>query len=240
MRVIALLIALALVAVACGRPAVQERQAQTQEVVMPDKLTTTDGKSIAYTYYPGAKGQPGAILLHQLRRDRHDYDTFAPQLKSAGYNVISIDVRGHGESTGNWELFSESDFRKVGLDIAAAKGFLQKNGAGKGLLLIGASFSANAVINHAAQDRDVTAVIAISPGLDFRGIKPLEGIENAPNATLLVAAEDDAYSAESVRTLYSKNTDVETKIYAEGGHGYAMFGQTTLAKDILAWLKNNP
>lgn len=208
---------------------------------MPDKLTTTDGKSIAYTYYPGAKGQPGAILLHQLRRDRHDYDTFAPQLKSAGYNVVSIDVRGHGESTGNWELFSTDDFRKIILDIAAAKSFLGKNGADtKHLVLIGASFTANSVINYAAQDRDVAAVVAISPGLDFRGIKPLEGIENAPNATLLVAAEDDSYSAESVRTLYSKNTDVETKIYAEGGHGHELFGQTTLSADILSWLKSNP
>ena len=126
----------------------------------------------------GVPPNPGAWLtltawrkaVDQLRRDRHDYDSFAPQLKDAGYNVIAIDVRGHGESSGDLKSFTEADFQKIGLDIAAAKQFLGKKADTKKLVLIGESFSANAAINYAATDPDVVSVIAISPGLDFRGI----------------------------------------------------------------------
>jgi pimeloyl-ACP methyl ester carboxylesterase len=200
------------------------------------KLTTSDGQSIAYTYYPSKPGNPGAILLHQLRRDRHDYDSFAPQLRDAGYNVIAIDVRGHGESSGDWESFTEDDFQKIGLDIAAAKQFLESKKANtKQLLLIGASFTANEVINYAADDKDVTAVIALSPGMDFRGIQPERGIRDVP-ATLLIAAEDDDYSAESVRKLQELNPQVNVTVYPRGGHGVALFAQTPVARDMLAWL----
>ncbi|HSU72339.1 MAG TPA: alpha/beta hydrolase, partial [Candidatus Binatia bacterium] len=182
-----------------------------QYEVPMDKLTTADGQAIAFTYTAAKPGSPGAILLHQFRRDRHDYDSFAPQLQKAGYNVIAIDVRGHGQSSGSAQ--NEADFQNIPLDIAAAKNFLAKKGADtKHLLLIGASFTANSIINDAATDKDVVAVIAISPGMDFKGIKPEQGIRDVP-ATLLIAAEDDPYSASSVRKLAELNPAVSTKIY---------------------------
>ena len=101
--------------------------------------------------------------MHQLRRDRHDYDSFAPKLVNAGFSVISIDVRGHGESSGNWELFPADEFRKIGLDIAAAKQFLNTQGVDTSrLLIIGPSFTANSAINYGAEDSDVKAVISLS------------------------------------------------------------------------------
>jgi len=200
-------------------------------------LTTEDGQAISYAFYPSKQGGPGAILLHQLRRDHHDYDSFAPQLKDAGYNVIAIDVRGHGHSSGNWEKFSLADFQRIGLDIAAAKEFLAEHGTDTSkLVLIGASFTANAVINHSANDDDVKGVIAISPGLDFKGIRPEQGIARAPT-TLLIAAEDDSYSADTVRKLHTLNPDTDIKIYPVGGHAHALFEQAPMAKDILGWLR---
>jgi len=175
MRVVVVLMALALFMVACQQDGqqqnVEQQEADAQEEQMMTRLTTSDNKDIAFTFYEGPKGGPGAILLHQLNRDRHDYDGFAPKLVEAGYSVISIDVRGHGESSGDWNLFSANDFRQIGLDIAAAKEYLGTQGADTSrILLIGASFTANAVINYAADDRDVKAVISLSPGLDYRGI----------------------------------------------------------------------
>ena len=242
MRVVVVLVALALFVVACQQDgqqqSVQQQEADTQEEQMATRLTTSDNKNIAFTFFEGPKNGPGAILLHQLSRDRHDYDAFAPKLVDAGYNVISIDVRGHGESSGDWNLFSANDFRQIGLDIAAAKEHLGKQGVDTSrILLIGASFTANAVINYAADDRDVKAVISLSPGLDYRGIKPQNGIPNVPKNTLLVAAEDDDYSVQSVRQLNSMNTETQTKIYPSGGHGYALFAQTTLSDDILTWIE---
>jgi pimeloyl-ACP methyl ester carboxylesterase len=203
------------------------------------KLTASDGASIAYTYYPAPGRAPGAILLHQFRRDRHDYDAFAPQLQDAGYSVIAIDVRGHGQSSGNWQTMTDADFTKLPLDIRAAKDFLAAQGADtKHLLLVGASFTANAAINYAATDKNVTALIGISPGLDFRGITPEQGIGGAPNTTLLLAAEDDVYSAQSVRALAKQNPRVTVKVYPSGGHGVALYSSPGVGQDILDWLES--
>src|SRR3989338_7599931 len=110
----------------------------TQKEGNMQTLTTEDNKQIAYSFYPAAKGTggTGAVLLHQLRKDRHDFDVFGPKLRDAGFSVIAIDVRGHGESDGNWQQFSNADFQKVGLDIAAAKEFLKQQGADTKKLLL--------------------------------------------------------------------------------------------------------
>jgi pimeloyl-ACP methyl ester carboxylesterase len=139
---------------------------QSREV--PMKLTTSDGYTLAYTYTPPfePKGAPGAILLHQLNRNRHDYDQFAPRLADQGFGVITLDSRGHGESSGNWQDFSDADFKLLGTDIAAAKAFLKTQGIDTSkLVLIGASINANAAINYATTDADVKTLIAISPGI---------------------------------------------------------------------------
>ena len=196
-------------------------------------LTTEDGQTIAFSHHPAKPNAPGMILLHQLRRDRHDYDYLIPVFKD--YNVIAIDVRGHGQSSGKWEQFSPAEFQRIGHDISVAKEFLSEHGADTTrLILIGASITANAVINYAANDDDVKAVIAISPGMDFKGIKPEQGIARGPT-TLLIAAEDDPYSVEAVKKLHELNPDTDTKLYPKGGHGYTLFQLS--AKHMLNWLR---
>src|SRR5919198_608042 len=77
------------------------------------------------------------ILLHMLGHNRNDWNSFASTLsnKSNGYAVLSIDLRGHGDSisqdgnTISFQSFTPDDFNKMVLDVKAAKQFLltQKN-----------------------------------------------------------------------------------------------------------------
>ncbi len=205
------------------------------------KLTTSDGYTLAYTYTPpfDPKGAPGAILLHQLNRDRHDYDQFGPRLADQGFGVIAIDSRGHGESSGKWEEFSNADFQDIVNDIDSAKEFLKTQGIDTTrLVLIGASVNANAAIKYAVKDHDVKTLIALSPGIEYRGIKTSGAIMSAPANTWLVAAADDDYSEQSVIELSRINPAVGTKIYPAGGHGTFMLSSTDLPQDIFAWVKD--
>src|SRR5437773_9087663 len=98
---------------------------------------TDDGVLIVGTYYyPASSHQTtpakAIILLHMLGRDRNDWNGLASILSNSSndHAVLSIDLRGHGESTSqngkmiSFQSFSLDDFNKIVLDVNAAKHFL--------------------------------------------------------------------------------------------------------------------
>jgi pimeloyl-ACP methyl ester carboxylesterase len=66
-------------------------------------FAASDGAVINGTFYPS--GTPGAYtiyLLHDLGEDRHVWDDYAEYLQlKGGYNVVAVDLRGHGTSIHN-------------------------------------------------------------------------------------------------------------------------------------------
>lgn len=100
------------------------------------KLTATDRWPIHITYYasPAGKESPAIILLHMRNSNRLVWKGgFARQLQKAGYGVVAVDLRKHGESKP-----AETDLRKgvvsrlvatdyarmIALDLEAVKDFL--------------------------------------------------------------------------------------------------------------------
>ncbi len=63
-------------------------------------LTAPDGANLKATYFSAGKPGPGVLLLHQCNRQRKVWDGLAQQLATAGINVLTLDLRGFGESAG--------------------------------------------------------------------------------------------------------------------------------------------
>src|SRR5271165_1548876 len=63
-------------------------------------LTASDGTKLKATYFSAAKPGPGVLLLHQCNRQRKVWDSLAQQLAASGINVLTLDLRGFGESGG--------------------------------------------------------------------------------------------------------------------------------------------
>src|SRR5262249_42496795 len=63
-------------------------------------LTAPDNIKLKATYFPAAKPGPGVLLLHQCNRQRKVWDELAQQLSVAGIHVLTLDLRGFGESGG--------------------------------------------------------------------------------------------------------------------------------------------
>ncbi len=232
------LLLLLLIACAQTEP-MQQPQLKPLTGPIPSGTTTTiDGQTIAYQIYPAAPGSPAIILLHMLRRTRTDWDTIAKWLQKNGYSVIAIDSRGHGLSTGNWEQFTEEDFNKMKLDVAAAKSVLENAAKAdvKRLAIIGASIGANTAMNYGAEDADVKTVVLLSPGLEYRGVKISDTRFNKP--FLVVASKEDQYSAQSAQEIANKNPTAKVIMYENAGHGTNMFVKNELAPTILQWLKD--
>lgn len=63
-------------------------------------LRSTDGSVLAATYWPGARADsPGVLLLHGVDSSRASTAPTAAWLAGLGYAALTIDFRGHGEST---------------------------------------------------------------------------------------------------------------------------------------------
>lgn len=68
--------------------------------------------------------------------------------------------------------------------------------------VIGASIGCNVAVLAAAESQTIRALVLLSPGLDYRGIKTKEAMRGyGGRPILVVAAAADTYSAKSMRTL---------------------------------------
>jgi len=211
------------------------------------QFETSDGVTIHASYYdPNKSNATPVILLHMLSRNRNDWNDFAKLLQSNGYAVLSIDLRGHGQSTSksgktiNWQQFTDRDFNDMKLDIEAAKNFLlhQPTVNKNKLVIIGASIGANLALSYSINDKDIKGITLLSPGVNYRGVTTTDKIKRYNNSVLLVASEDDSQSVDATKLLYAMATgDKQLKIYQNAGHGTRMFSGTDLDKIILNWLK---
>ena len=197
-------------------------------------IDSPDGVKIVGSFWESAKANSAAVLLlHQWQSDRHSYDDFAKRLNAKGFNVLSIDGRGFGESVkkadGKTVAPERTDaaVKEMLGDIGAAFDFLskQKNVDPSRVGIVGASYGSSLAIIYAADNPKVKAVALLSPGLNYFGNMPTEPAvaKYGNHPLLLVAAQDDAESAGAVKKLSSANDKFQVKIYDEGGHGTALF-----------------
>jgi pimeloyl-ACP methyl ester carboxylesterase len=106
-------------------------------------------------------GGPGPLIIAipSMGDLRAEYRYLTPLLKDAGYRVVTLDVRGHGESSATWPDYSA---HAVARDVLALIDHLQAKSA----VLIGTSFAAGSAL-WAARDRPerVTGIVMIGPAL---------------------------------------------------------------------------
>ncbi len=205
--------------------------------VKPVEITTADSVTLTGTFYVSPNtGSPAVAMLHMVGGQRGDWDTLARQLQAAGYNVLTLDLRGHGGSQGQREWSKMSQDAAAAYTWLASRPEVNANRIG----FIGASIGANLSLNLAAGQPGVKTLVLLSPGLDFEGIKtegPLQAY--GPRPVLLIASAEDKESADAVATLDKLALGKHTlKIYDGQGHGTRMLGrQNGIEELILDWLK---
>ena len=202
-------------------------------------LQASDDTTLVADFYTVATDAPVILLLHMLNSNRAAWEPLIPDLHDAGYAVLNIDMRGHGESAGTRE------WDKTINDIAVGwTGWLADNDhlADSGLALIGGSIGANVALISCAQVDNCRGAIALSPGLDYRGVKPESALVDglADRAALLVAAGADASSATAIRQMFlNAKGDVTARMYRGRAHGTRLFDSdyASVSRLILSWLE---
>lgn len=183
------------------------------------------------------------INAHGLGSDKNEWGGFQGELGKRGYGWLSIDLRGHGGSAScggrkaDYRKFTKADWAVVSRDIEAAAGWLRKKGfPGGRLVFCGASIGANLSLKAAAEGAvKPAAVILLSPGMDYAGVRPEVYLSKAPKRVLFAAAEDDPYAWQSAAALAEMAGRNAYAIDGGRGHGANMFKSPATAGKILDW-----
>jgi alpha-beta hydrolase superfamily lysophospholipase len=203
------------------------------------EIPSTDGLILVGDYYaPPAPDAPSVILMHgngQTRRSWH-YMDIVQALLDAGYAVLAIDIRSHGETggRGTWEQYQAdtyawSEWLRAQPDLNPDQ-----------VSLLGASLGAVLVIQGMAGDDRIVTAVALSPvdvstlSLDLPAA--MTTIDSRP--IYLVASQRDYNAANTVEVLTTvSDADLMVRIYAGSAHGTSLFSpHPELIPSIIAWL----
>jgi len=195
-------------------------------------LTAADGTKLKVSYFAAAKPGPGVLLLHQCNRQRRIWDGLALQLQAAGINVLTLDLRGFGESGGYPQpkltpQEAQAAAAKWPADIDVAFEYLKSQpgvkqdaiGAG------GASCGVNNSVQAALRHPEIKSLVLLSGTTNLNGREFLRKPGSIP--AFFAVADDDEFPA-SIQTtewLHSLNSNPGKKLmhYSIGGHGADMF-----------------
>ncbi|MBI4993964.1 alpha/beta fold hydrolase [Candidatus Wolfebacteria bacterium] len=218
---------------------------------MPQKifLKTQDGVKIAANLYTAKNPIGWLVLIHMMPSTKESWESFAKELQNSEYEDITIDLRGHGESSSGPEgflNFSDSEHQKSILDLQAAVDYLTKerNAAPEKISFIGASIGANLSLQYISENPDFKTAALLSPGLNYRGLKTEPLVKNLKKDQniFFISANDDGNNAEQTQKLYElmpNDINKKIEIYKTGGHGTNILSnQPKLKNLIIGFLKD--
>ncbi len=223
-----------------GTRAATALPAPTPAEPQPITISAADGVALAAAYYPpaiypqaGAQSAPAVLLIHMLGRTRADWDPFARELQTYGVAALALDLRGHGASSGPPDWAKAPGDVRAAWDRLAAYPEVDRQATA----VIGASIGANLALIVGANNPEVVTVIALSPGLDYRGVQPAGVLSNfGQRAVLFVASQDDAYAYDSVGQMVPRVPQGEAHYFTAAGHGTDMLADASLETILLDWL----
>lgn len=120
----------------------------------------------------GPAGAPAVVLIHGFAGSLHWYDRVTPLLANT-FEVLRVDLRGHGRTGGHHDLDAPAQARSVVAAMASAEI--------DGALVVGHSFGCDVALHAAAASDRAAQVMLLDQAPDYRGA------HFPPGSTLMAA-----------------------------------------------------
>jgi dienelactone hydrolase len=206
-------------------------------------LKAADGVNLKATYASPGRPGPGMLLIHQCNMDRTSWTGVTAALVKAGVHVLTLDLRGFGDSGGEgmsagFPTFMEKSAgdADMAFDYLASQSGVDQSRMGVG----GASCGGMINADLAARKDGVKVLMLLSSPPSEAAVK---NMADTPGLAVFgAAAEDDPVTegvADALRGAVggSKHPDSTAKIYPGTEHGLPMFGKNPdLEPQLLDWL----
>ena len=207
-------------------------------------LTASDGVMLKATYSSPGRPGPGMLLIHQCNMDRTSWTGISAALVDAGVHVLTLDLRGFGDSGGEGMSGGfPTLLQKSAVDADMAFEYLaSQSGVDRSRMGVGGA-SCGGMINAdlAARKDGVKALMLLSSPPSEAAVK---NMADTPGLAVFGAAtEDDPVTrgvADALRGAVggSKHPSSMAKIYEGTEHGLPMFEKNPdLEPALLYWLK---
>ena len=209
---------------------------QPTQASLDMQFTAPDGLLIAAQYYSAAqRPAPTAILLHMVGSSKEAWSPLIPALQAAGYNVVAIDLRGHGATGGtvDWGK-AQQDVISVYQQVSVLPNVIPAR-----ISLLGGNVGANLAVTACAELGSCRSVVLLSPSLDYFGVTTADPMATLAVPALIVASRGDASSSEASARLNGLGSGERRLILNEGDvHGTNLLtSQPDLVATIIDWLK---
>ncbi|MCG3136185.1 MAG: 2-succinyl-6-hydroxy-2,4-cyclohexadiene-1-carboxylate synthase [Phycisphaerae bacterium] len=214
---------------------------------------TEDGVTIVGDFYkPKDLTQPAPvlILLHMYHSDRTAWQPLLPALYEAGFAVLAIDMRGHGESIQpeDRQLRQKMEERDVELfqnmwkDVAGAYQWLTQRPEVdlSRFGLVGASVGCSVALDYAGRDKSVDVLVLMTPGKNYLGLDSLQAAQKyGPRPLLMLSTEEErGVGLDPLAALIEQDT---TRVFSQSeAHGTQMFGKVPhVEQELTDYLRAN-
>jgi pimeloyl-ACP methyl ester carboxylesterase len=198
--------------------------AAAQETV---SFSSEDGGKICADLY--GKGSRAVVLAHGGQFQKESWRDQARALVGAGFQVLAIDFRGFGCSTGPGQAdFDNAPFHK---DVLAAVHYLKQHGA-KSVSVVGGSFGGGA-----AGDASIQSAAGEIDRIVFLGAAPNLSAEKLKSRSLFIIARDDSNGAgprlPGIRAQYEKAPQPKRFVVLDGSAHAQFLFQTEQAGRVM-------
>ena len=210
-------------------------------------LTTADGVKLKATYMSPGRPGPAMLLVHQCNMDRKSWQSIATQLTDSGVHVLTLDLRGFGESEGTG-MRGEGGFggflAKSSADVDMAYDYLvnQSGVDGSRVAVGGASCGAMLTADLASRRDGIQALMLLSGPPSENAVAHMAAthriLRYLQQPQAMIRSPPGVGDKLKVAVGGSKNASSTAKVYAGTEHGLPMFGPNAdLEPALVAWLK---
>lgn len=227
--------------------AAQKKKVKKPKIRTKVEIETKDGFLLSGDLYFAPQKKPPrplVVLLHSFGARASDWGTLPESLRVKNYNVLALDLRGHGKSvyTKNFRFksrmnFTKEDWAKYPIDVAGSIEYIKKNYPNidaNEVYIVGADLGANsAVLAASIMRQKPKKMVLISPYVSFKNLDIaliVPKLTTIPMMIMASKADKYSYSQSDIiaRLVHSKMT---LKLYDEGGSGVLLLKRNPSSYD---------
>ncbi len=210
--------------------AVVKKQVKVKKIKTKHKIefTTKDKFILAGNIYLAnpRTNKPLVVALHSFSLNGSAWEPLAEKLRLRGYNVLAMDLRGHGRSVYNENLqlksrykFTYKDWQKLPKDVVESINYVKSNYPYvncNDIIIVGADIGASAgVLAGGPLKKQPLKIVMISPMLNFKGLyTPNRVVSYTTSKFMILLSKSD-------KVLFNFHTQTKPLIkeYPFGGPG---------------------
>lgn len=221
-----------------------------KEAVEKVDLTTNDNQSLAASFYlpkDTSSLVPGVLLVHDAGSSRKQMDELAERLQRSGFAALSIDLRGHGESSSDgkpWAELTDDEHKNLWAfaprDVEAASQWLarRKEVHSTNINIVGVRAASALATRQASRDQNVMSVVLVEPETETFGFNMKDEIvdlEGLPTA--IMACKSHVATAEAIARIGNEMGDPYVEVIESRSKEKTDALERRQIQDIVKWLQ---